>query len=97
MNGVLNSAEQELVCTGNWTCLGVNTNVHVPGSNSCTSWPVLTWHGQHDSASVLQQPPLFPQLHIYSPKLMAIGTLAVIIGEYSKISHFYLKEITYYK
>jgi len=58
---------------------------------------VFTWHGQHNSAAALQQPPLVPQLHVYSPEPLAIGMLAVIISEYSKISHFYLKEITYYK
>lgn len=97
MNGVGNSAEQELVCSGSWACFGINSTVRVPGGNPATSWPVFTWHRQHDSIPVLQQPLLFPQSRVYSPKPTAIGTLAVIIGEYGKISHFYLKEITYYK
>lgn len=46
-------------------------------------------------ASVLQQRPLV--CYLLSPTPLALGTLAVIIGEYSKISHFYLKERTYYK
>lgn len=47
------------------------------------------------SAPVLPQPPLLA--HRFIPPAGAMETMAVTISEYSKVSHFYLKEITYYK
>lgn len=91
MNGEV-SAEQELVCTRNLDLFGADNKVHVPGSGSRA--PVPSSRSRFSScpsaATTIDS-------HVYSPKPGAMETVAVTISEYSKVSHFYLKEITYYK
>lgn len=86
--GGMVSAEQELLCTG-------KLDLFWDGQGACPrQW--LTC-----SCSLFMQLLSFTSHHYgltcLFPQPGAMETVAVTISEYSKVSHFYLKEITYYK